>query len=104
MSDAVLPKIKVTDPRNLDGSAAGTSGLDSPSTTDGGQSGRPKSGSSSEGTLLQIFEHVCSEQVKVGLCRPADSAVVTIADSYKVILTKDYKAIRNPTGRNHPSS
>jgi hypothetical protein len=53
MSNAVLPKIKVNDPRNLDGSAAGAAGLESPSTTtDGGHSGRPKSGSSSEGMVI----------------------------------------------------
>jgi hypothetical protein len=50
MSDAAaLPKIKVIDAHNLEGSA-GTSGVDSPSnTTDGGQSGRPRSATSSEG-------------------------------------------------------
>lgn len=57
MSDAVLPKIKVNDPRNLDGNAAGGAGLESPSTTtDGGHSGRPKSGSSSEGMIILITQ------------------------------------------------
>ncbi|KAH8672532.1 WD40-repeat-containing domain protein [Tricladium varicosporioides] len=51
MSDAALPKIKVIDTQNLDGSGTGTStGVDSPSnTTDGGHSGRPRSATSSEG-------------------------------------------------------
>jgi len=44
--EGALPKIRVTDPQN--GSAG--SGLDSPSTTtDGGQSIRPRSATSSEG-------------------------------------------------------
>ena len=47
MSDIALPKIKVTDAHNLDGNAGGTSGVDS--TTDGGQSARPRSVTSSEG-------------------------------------------------------
>jgi hypothetical protein len=52
MSDVVLPKIKVTDAHNLDGSAAATSAVESPSTTaDGGQSARPRSATSSEGSL-----------------------------------------------------
>jgi hypothetical protein len=55
MSDVALPKIKVTDSQNLDGSALGTSGgVESPSTTtDGGQSARPRSATSSEGVYLQ---------------------------------------------------
>lgn len=48
-SEVSLPKIKVIDTRHLDGSAAGTSGVDSPSTTDGGTSARPVSATSSEG-------------------------------------------------------
>jgi len=57
MSDpAALPKIKVIDAHNLEGSA-GTSGVDSPSnTTDGGQSGRPRSATSSEG-VFPFFIH-----------------------------------------------
>ena len=47
MSDAALPKIKVTDAPNLEGSSVAASL--SPSTTDGGQSGRPRSPTSSEG-------------------------------------------------------
>ncbi|KAG0648662.1 putative WD repeat-containing [Hyphodiscus hymeniophilus] len=47
MSKVALPKI-VIDAQNLDGSAAGISGVDS-TTTDGGQSPRPKSATSSEG-------------------------------------------------------
>lgn len=51
MADVALPKIKVTDAQNLEGSAAGTSGVDSPSAaTDGGQSTRPRSATSSEGS------------------------------------------------------
>jgi hypothetical protein len=59
MSDAALPKIKVTDAQNLDGSATGTSGVESPSTTtDGGQSGRPRSATSSEGMgYIQVIIH-----------------------------------------------
>jgi hypothetical protein len=50
MSEAALPKIKVTDAQNLDGSTTGASGVESPSTTtDGGQSARPRSATSSEG-------------------------------------------------------
>jgi hypothetical protein len=49
MSDPALPQIKVVDTQNPDGSAGGTPGLESPSTTDGGQSQRPKSATSSEG-------------------------------------------------------
>lgn len=48
MSDAVLPKIEVTDAPNLEGSSVAAASL-SPSTTDGGQSGRPRSPTSSEG-------------------------------------------------------
>ncbi|TVY80849.1 putative WD repeat-containing protein, partial [Lachnellula suecica] len=52
MSD-VLPKIKVIDAHNLEGSAAFSSGVDSPSnTTDGGQSARPRSADSSDGNAL----------------------------------------------------
>lgn len=50
MSEA-LPTIRVTDSQNQDGSPAG-GGLDSPSSaTDGGQTARPKSQTSSEGNL-----------------------------------------------------
>lgn len=52
MSDPALPQIKVVDTQNPDGSAGTgpTSALESPSTTtDGGQSQRPKSATSSEG-------------------------------------------------------
>jgi len=55
MSDVALPKIKVSDAENLDGGAAGTSGVDSPSGTDGGQSVRPLSATSSEGTFLDLY-------------------------------------------------
>jgi hypothetical protein len=51
MSDVALPKIKVTDAQNLDGSTTGTSGVDSPSTTTDGQSTRPRSTTSSEGMV-----------------------------------------------------
>jgi hypothetical protein len=54
MSDPALPKIKVVDTQNPDGNAGtgGASALESPSTTtDGGQSQRPKSATSSEGQL-----------------------------------------------------
>lgn len=50
MSEAALPKIKVTDTQYLDGSTAGASGVESPSTpTESGQSPRPRSATSSEG-------------------------------------------------------
>ncbi|KAE8451579.1 hypothetical protein EG329_003652 [Mollisiaceae sp. DMI_Dod_QoI] len=52
MADPPLPRIKVTDAQFPEGSATGTSGLDSYSpstTTDGGQSARPRSATSSEG-------------------------------------------------------
>ncbi|KUJ21898.1 uncharacterized protein LY89DRAFT_704673, partial [Mollisia scopiformis] len=50
MADPPLPRIKVTDAQFPEGSATGTSGLESPSTTtDGGQSARPRSATSSEG-------------------------------------------------------
>ncbi|CAG8980701.1 hypothetical protein HYALB_00007193 [Hymenoscyphus albidus] len=54
MSEIVLPKIQVIDTHNADGSTPDNShpAIDSPSnTTDGGQSGRPKSSTSSEGNL-----------------------------------------------------
>jgi hypothetical protein len=47
MSDAALPKIKVTDAPNVEGTSVAASL--SPSTTDGGQPGRPRSPTSSEG-------------------------------------------------------
>lgn len=47
MSEAALPKIRVTDAPGLEGSSAAISV--SPSTTDGGNSGRPRSATSSEG-------------------------------------------------------
>ena len=47
MSDAALPKIRVTDAPTLEASSAALSL--SPSTTDGGHSGRPRSPTSSEG-------------------------------------------------------
>lgn len=60
MSDvAQLPKIRVIDAQNLSGSAAGTSGVES-TTTDGGQSTRPRSATSSEGSLLDLFAQVSS--------------------------------------------
>jgi hypothetical protein len=54
MSDPALPRIKVTDAQNLEG---GASPVDTPSTTtDGGQSARPRSATSSEGiSLLELF-------------------------------------------------
>jgi len=63
MSDAALPKIKVTDAQNLDGSATGTSGVESPSTTtDGGQSARPRSATSSEGMgYIQVIIHTLGD-------------------------------------------
>jgi hypothetical protein len=61
MSSAALPKIKVIDTQNLNGSGHGnTAGIDSPSTiTDGGQSGRPKSSNSSEG-MFSFMHSYCS--------------------------------------------
>jgi hypothetical protein len=63
MSDAALPKIKVTDAQNLDESATGTSGVESPSTTtDGGQSARPRSATSSEGMrYIQVIPHTLGD-------------------------------------------
>lgn len=56
MSDAAMPKIKVTDTQNLDGSPTQPSGVESPSTTtDGGQSARPKSTTSSEGKMFDSY-------------------------------------------------
>jgi len=56
MSEVALPKIKVTDAHLADSSAAGTSGVESPSTTtDGGHSTRPRSATSSEGTFDDFY-------------------------------------------------
>lgn len=61
MSDVALPKIKVTDAQNLDGSAVGTPAVESPSTTtDGGQSTRPRSATSSEGEFVSLFGRISS--------------------------------------------
>lgn len=52
MSEVAVPKIRVTDEKNLDGSSSinGASIVDTPSTTtDGGHSIRPRSATSSEG-------------------------------------------------------
>jgi hypothetical protein len=51
MSAAALPKIKVTDAPSVEGSSAALSL--SPSTTDGGQAGRPRSPTSSEGASCE---------------------------------------------------
>lgn len=51
MSEAVLPKIRVTDAPNIEGSSVAISL--SPSTTDGGQPGRPRSPTSSEGSSCE---------------------------------------------------
>lgn len=52
MSDPALPRIKVTDAQNLEGAA---SPVDTPSTTtDGGQSARPRSATSSEGMSFSM--------------------------------------------------
>jgi len=49
MSEAILPKIKVIDVK--DGSAPFSPPLDSPTTADGATSPRPRSATSSEGTI-----------------------------------------------------
>ena len=69
MSDVALPKIKVTDAQNLDGSAAGTSAIESPSTntTDGGQSTRPRSATSSEGSLRSSHKKISFAQPFIGI-------------------------------------
>jgi WD repeat-containing protein 44 len=60
-SEVALPKIKVMDAHNLEGSATGTGtlGMDSPSnTTDGGTSARPKSATSSEGMFPSFLSYM----------------------------------------------
>jgi hypothetical protein len=61
MSDVALPKIKVTDAHNLDGSAAATSGVESPSTTT--DAARPRSATSSEGSLYLEYVTVYTNDV-----------------------------------------
>ncbi|KAF4632062.1 hypothetical protein G7Y89_g6078 [Cudoniella acicularis] len=75
-SSSGIHGIKVIDTQNLDGSATGTStGVDSPSnTTDGGQSGRPRSATSSEGnpqtnakkSPIKSIRNVSSKDVNSG--------------------------------------
>ncbi len=61
MPDPVLPQIRVTDSQIPEGSAGASAGVDSPSTTtDGGQSQRPKSSTSSEGQLTTVYTAMAS--------------------------------------------
>ncbi|EHL00564.1 hypothetical protein M7I_3449 [Glarea lozoyensis 74030] len=66
MSAAALPKIKVIDTQNVNGNGQGSSvGIDSPSTiTDGGQSGRPKSSTSSEDKQQENAHKTFTQWVK----------------------------------------
>ncbi|KAF8866779.1 WD40 repeat-like protein [Acephala macrosclerotiorum] len=81
MADPPLPRIKVTDAQFQEGSATGTSGVDSPSTTtDGGQSARPRSATSSEGNpqsngkkspIKLIRNNTASKDVTVNGAKPS---------------------------------
>ncbi|RDL39642.1 WD40 repeat-like protein [Venustampulla echinocandica] len=76
---AVLPKIKVIETQNLDRSGAGASlSLDSPSnTTDGGQSARPKSATSSEGNAQINSKRLPPKSIRSGSSKDINSGKPT---------------------------
>jgi hypothetical protein len=58
MSNTVLPKIKVIGAPSLEGSSTVAASLSPSSTTDGGQSGGPRSPSSSEGVSQESLHWI----------------------------------------------